>query len=148
MKIASIMRTVGYCKLNWNFKLTCTQTDSYVYCAPFIKIKINLIFPPRRRAFANLSRLHGHAVKRKILWLCWCFVMHISQGVDLRHEHYELLWRCSHPWPSQTTESNILYQSQMLGFQCNIPKDPRNSLQHRSCSRTLKKVITRRIFFS
>lgn len=42
MKIASIMRTVGYCKLNWNFKLTCTQTDSYVYCAPFIKIKINL----------------------------------------------------------------------------------------------------------
>lgn len=50
MKIASIILTIGYCKLNWNFKLKCTQTDSYVYCAPFIKMKINLIFPPRRRA--------------------------------------------------------------------------------------------------
>lgn len=37
MKIASIIRTVGYCKLNWNFKLACTQTDSFVYGAPFIK---------------------------------------------------------------------------------------------------------------
>ena len=50
----------------------------------------------------------------------------------------------THPWPSQTTESNILYQSQKLGFQCNIPKNPRNSLQHKNCSRTLTKVITRR----
>ena len=75
-----------------------------------------------------------------------CFVMHISQDVDLRHE---LLWCFSrHPWPSQTTESNILYQSQKLGFQCNIPKNPRNSLQHKNCSRTLTKVITRRIFYS
>ena len=65
MKIASIILTIGYCKLNWNFKLKCTQTDSYVYCAPFIKMKINLIFPPRRRAIANLSRLHGHALERK-----------------------------------------------------------------------------------
>ena len=65
MKIGSIMRTVGYCKLNWNFELTCTQTDSYVYCAPFIKMKINLIFPPRRRAIANLSRPHDHALQRK-----------------------------------------------------------------------------------
>ena len=92
MKTASIIRTVGYYKLNRNFKLTCTQTDSYVYCAPFIKMKVNLIFPPRRRAIANLSRLHGHALKGKILRLCWCFVKHITQGVDLRHE---LLWGCS-----------------------------------------------------
>lgn len=31
MKIASVILTIGYCKLNWNFKLKCTQTDSYVY---------------------------------------------------------------------------------------------------------------------
>ena len=73
MKIASIILTIGYCKLNWNFKLKCTQTDSYVYCAPFIKMKINLIFPPRRRAIANLSRLHGHALKGKVFRLCEMF---------------------------------------------------------------------------
>lgn len=89
MKIASVILTIGYCKLNWNFKLKCTQTDSYVYWAPFIKMKINLIFPPRRRAIANLSRLHGHALTRKDPPVVRCFVMHISQGVDLRHE---LLW--------------------------------------------------------
>lgn len=147
MKTASIIRTVGYYKLNRNFKLTCTQTDSYVYCAPFIKMKINLIFPPRRRAIANLSRLHGHALKGKILRLCWCFVMHISQGVDYVTNSFG----AAHSplgLALPTTESNILYQSQMLDFQCNIPKDPRNSLQHRNCSRTLTKVITRRIFYS
>ena len=54
-------------------------------------MKINLIFPPRRRAIANLSRLHGRprAQKERSSGCVRCFVMHISQGVDLRHE---LLW--------------------------------------------------------
>lgn len=73
MKIASIILTIGYCKLNWNFKLKCTQTDSYVYCAPFIKMKINLIFPPRRQAIANLSRFTATRSKGKILRLCEMF---------------------------------------------------------------------------
>ena len=64
MKIASIILTIGYCKLNWNFKLKCTQTDSYVYCTPFIKMKINLFFPPRRRAIANLARSRPRALRR------------------------------------------------------------------------------------
>ena len=70
MKIASIILTIGYCKLNWNFKLKCTQTDSYVYCAPFIKMKINLIFPPRRRAMPTFHALTATRSKGKILRLC------------------------------------------------------------------------------
>ena len=146
MKIASIILTISYCKMNWNFKLKCTQTDSYVYCAPFIKMKINLIFPPHRQAIANLSRFTATRSKGKILRLCEMFCnAHQSRCRFTSRTPLVLL---THPWPSQTTESNILYQSQKLGFQCNIPKDPRNSLQHKNCSRTLTKVITRRIFYS
>ena len=38
---------------------------------------------------ANLPRFTATRSRGKILRLCWCFVMHISQGVVLRHE---LLW--------------------------------------------------------
>lgn len=95
-----------------------------------------------------LSHLHGHEPRAQkeisLVILMFCNACTLRCRFTSRTP----LGLLTHPWPFQTTESNILYRSQMLGFQCNIPKDPRNSLQHRNCSRTLTKVITRRILYS